>query len=75
MATMRPKPGNNDWLGTTVTLARLQVIGDDDKWQTVGSCIDAPNAITKELQQAKYQGRDIWVRDAFGGRRYHGHIN
>lgn len=74
MIKQKPGTGNNDWLGNTVTTATLQIIGDDDKWQTVGECIDTPNTLTKELANKKYKGMDIWIRDGFGGHKYHGHV-
>lgn len=71
--SQKPVPYNNNWLGNTVTGARLQVINEEtNKWQTVGTCIDTPNAIKKELTKPEYKGLSIWIVDAFGSRRYHG---
>jgi len=73
-----PRAFDNSWLGNTVTRARIQEIDDSvdpPKWKTLGECIDAPNAIARELQDPKYRGHDVWIRDAFGGRRYHGHVS
>ena len=65
---------DNSWLGNTVTTAKIQEIGSDDRWHTLGECIDAPNAIKVELAKEQYQGHIIWIRDAFGERRYHGSV-
>jgi len=40
--------------------------------KTLGECIDTPNALAKELKNPKYRGHHVWIRDAFGDRRYHG---
>ncbi len=74
----RPAAFDNSWLGNTVTHARLQEIDnsvDPPRWKTLGECLDAPNAIARELQNPKYKGHDVWIRDAFGDRRYHGHVS
>lgn len=71
----KPGIGNNNWLRNTVTTAKLQIISEDNHWQTVGECTDTPSAILLELTEEKYKGKDIWIRDAFGDRKYHGHIN
>ena len=74
----KPAAFDNSWLGNTVTHARLQEIDgtvDPPQWKTLGECIDAPNAIARELQNPKYKGHDVWIRDAFGDRRYHGHVS
>lgn len=73
----KPAAFDNSWLGNTVTRARIQEIDysvDPPKWKTLGECIDTPNALAKELKGPKYQGHDVWIRDAFGDRRYHGHV-
>jgi hypothetical protein len=67
----KPAPCDNSFLGNTVTLCRIKEIGDFH-WITLGSCVDTPNAIEKELKDKKYQGHTVWIFDAFGGRRYHG---
>ncbi len=74
----KPAAFDNTWLGNTVTGARLQEIDstvNPPKWKTLGECIDTPNAIARELQDPKYKGHDVWIRDAFGDRRYHGHVS
>ena len=74
----RPGTFDNSWLGNTVTRARIQEIDDSvdpPQWKTLDECIDAPNAIASELQDPKYRGHDVWIRDAFGDRRYHGHVS
>lgn len=73
-----PAAFDNSWLGNTVTRARIQEIDnsvDPPRWKTLGECIDTPNTIAKELQDPKYCGHDVWIRDAFGDRRYHGHVS
>jgi hypothetical protein len=72
--TTKQKPAayNNSWLGNTVTEAQLQVINEQtNKWDTVGTCTDTPNAIAKELSKKKYKGLSIWVK-SWDGRKYHG---
>lgn len=74
----QPAAFDNTWLGNTVTHARIQEIDDSvdpPQWKTLGECIDTPNALAKELTDPKYQGHHVWIRDAFGGRRYHGHVS
>ena len=70
--------GDNSWLGNIgMTSARIQEIDDTanpPQWKTLGECLDAPNAIKQELQDPKYQGHDVWIRDAFGDRKYHGTV-
>lgn len=73
MAT-KPAPYNNSWLGNTVTTVKLQVINEvTNKWDTIGECVDTPNAIAKELSKKKYKGQSIWIK-SFTGRQYHGLI-
>jgi hypothetical protein len=69
-----PATNDNNWLGNTVTRAKIQEIGADDRWHTLGECIDAPNAIKQELGKKEYQGHDVWIRDVFGDRKYHGTV-
>ena len=69
-----PEDHSNDFLGNTVTLAKIQEIGSDNRWHTIGECMDTPNKIREELSKDHYKGHDIWIRDVFGDRRYHGHI-
>lgn len=72
-----PRAFDNSWLGNTVTHARIQEIDDSidpPRWKTLGECIDTPNAIAQELRDPKYRGHDVWIRNAFGDRRYHGHV-
>ena len=72
-----PATNDNSWLGNTVTHAKIQEIDntiDPPKWKTLGECIDTPNTIKKELEKKKYQGHEVWIRDAFGDRRYHGSV-
>ncbi len=69
-----PKQNDNNWLGNTVTMAKIQEIGADDRWHTIGECIDTPNAISRELSKPEYSGHDVWIRDAFGGRKFHGRV-
>ena len=64
------KDGDNAWLGNTVTLCRIREIGED-RWITLGSCVDTSNAIERELKNKKYQGKFVWIFDAFGGQHYH----
>ena len=74
----QPAAFDNSWLGNIVTSARLQEIDDSidpPRWKTLGECIDTPNAIARELQNPKYRGHDVWIRDAFGDRRYHGRVS
>lgn len=70
----RPAAYNNNWLGNTVTTARLRVIDETDidhlVWKTVGECIDTPNAIEAELKKEQYKGLSIWKFDQFGGKWY-----
>lgn len=74
-ANRKPAPNDNSWLANTVTLARIQVINEaGDKWVTLGECVDTPNKIKAELSKPEYQGHDIWIRDAFGDRRYVGRV-
>ena len=71
----KPAAGNNDWLGNTTIEAQLQIINEQtNKWETLGTCSDTPNALKRELEASKYQGQSIWIRTPFG-RRYHGQIN
>jgi hypothetical protein len=65
------KDYDNSFLGNTVTLCRIKEIGETH-WVMLGSCIDTPNSIEIELKNEKYQGKSVWIFDAFGGRRYHG---
>lgn len=70
--------GDNSWLGNIgITSATIQKIDDTvtpPKWKTIGTCIDAPNAIKEELSKEQYKGCDVWIRDAFGDRKYHGTV-
>jgi hypothetical protein len=70
--------GDNSWLGNVgITSAKIQEIDntvEPPKWKTLGECLDTPNAIKQELQNPKYLGHDVWIRDAFGDRQYHGTI-
>lgn len=69
----KPAPYNNNFLGNTVVAARLQVINEEtNKFETVGTCIDTPNAIKKELLDPKYVGLSIWIWTPIDGRHYHG---
>jgi hypothetical protein len=68
----KPTAYNNSWLGNTVTTAQLQVINENtNKWDTIGECVDTPNAIANELSKKKYKGQSIWIK-TFTGRSYHG---
>jgi hypothetical protein len=69
----RPAVGNNDWLGNTAIRASLQIIGDDDKWHQLGTCLDTPNALAGELEKPVYKGQSIWVKTSLE-RRYYGQI-
>ncbi len=69
-----PAAFDNSWRGNTVTGARIQEIDYSVDRKTLGECLDTPNALAKELQNPKYRGHDVWIRDAFGDRRYHGHV-
>lgn len=70
----KPAAYSNNWLGNTVTLAKVQEIGQDDKWHTLGECVDTPNAIKAELAKPVYKGHDVWIRNTFGERNYQGRI-
>jgi hypothetical protein len=72
-AQQTPAPYDNSFLGNTTTWALLQEIGSDDKWHTIGSCNDTPNAIKAELAKPEYQGHGVWIRTPFE-RRYHGTV-
>lgn len=70
--TTKPAAHDNSWLGNTVTTAKLQVINEEtNKWDTIGECVDTPNAIKKELSKKKYSGKSIWIK-SFTGRQYYG---
>lgn len=74
----QPAAFDNSWLGNTVTRARIQEIDatvDPPQWRTLGECIDTPNALAQELEDPKYRGHHVWIRDAFGGRHYHGRVS
>lgn len=67
MSERKPASGDNSWLGVTVTTCQLQIIDEEtNKWKTVGVCIDAPNALKKELEDPKYQGLSLWKRSWTG---------
>ena len=67
----KPAPYDNSFLGNTVTMCRIKEIGTTH-WVLLGSCIDTPNSIEKELKDKKYQGKMVWIFDAFGNKKYHG---
>ena len=73
-AQKRPQAYNNAWLGNTVTGAKIQEIGLDDRWHTLGECVDTPNAIERELSKQEYKGHDVWIRNTFGERTYRGTV-
>jgi hypothetical protein len=62
----KPAAFDNSWRGNTVTRARIQEIDYSVDRKTLGECLDTPNALAKELQDPKYRGHDVWIRDAFG---------
>lgn len=70
--------GDNSWLGNIgITSATIQEIDDTvtpPRWKSLGTCVDAPNAITQELSKEQYQGHTVWIRDVFGDRKYHGTV-
>ncbi len=66
----KPDPCSNNWLGNTVTGVELQIIDETDHWKTIGTCIDTPNAIAKELEDPKYTGLSIWFK-RWSGRDYY----
>lgn len=73
MATPKPRAHDNSWLGVVTGGVLLQVQNlETQRWETIGRCVDAPNAIAKELRKAKYKGQSVWVRDCLGERTYRG---
>ena len=62
-------------LGTVyVARASIQVISGE-KWQTLCTCADTPNAIRDTIARCRKLSSaplDIWVMDAWGDRKYIG---
>lgn len=66
----KPSAGDNSFLGITVVPARIQIINEEtNTWQTVGQCIDTPNAIRNEIAKPEYKGLSLWLWTALDGRR------
>lgn len=61
-------------LGTVYTapMARIQVIGYDDKWDTLATCIDTPNAVAETVARVRAENApriSLWVYHPLAGKR------
>jgi len=55
--------------------AKLKIIDESNPekpmWKTIGTCLDTPNALERELRKKKYKGESVWIFTTLG-KRYHG---
>lgn len=70
--TPQQRPADPMRTYVTVTTAKIREIGEDDKWHTLGECMDTPNALRAELEKPEYSGHSVWIQDCFGSRTYYG---
>lgn len=54
-------------LGNVTSGCKVQIIDDNDKWNTIAECADTPNAIAQVLRKNGLTW--AWVRDFTGERR------
>ncbi len=64
---MKPKIGDNSWLGIMHPTCKVKVIDADTmKWRTIGECYDAPNPVAEVMRKAGV--KTAWIV-AFDGKR------